>query len=159
MHWRLSWHILQPCRGSIGHSPTTPMHLLPCLDITDLDMFSSCWFHLTNLTHYRSFYKKYTEKQGEKSIRQGLGYSGDSTAKVLTKFCTPNSSPKKFWLCTKKSSQAFQPCMTLWVQNWPKLPKKIIFSQKSPSNFVKALLTFGLWQHYFLDFLLFSHAS
>ena len=67
-------------------------------------------------------------------IRQGLGYSGDSAAKVLTKFCTPNSSPKKFWLCTIKflSSQAFQPCMTLWVQNLPKLPKKIIFSQKSP---------------------------
>ena len=26
-------------------------------------------------------------------------------------------------------------------------------------DFVKVLLTFGLWQHYFWDFLLFSHAS
>ena len=41
---------------------------------------------------------------------------------MLTKFCTQNGSPKKFWPCTNKflSSQAFQPCMTLWVQNWPK---------------------------------------
>ena len=30
-------------------------------------------------------------------LRQGLGYSGDSTAKVLTKFCTPNDSPKKYY--------------------------------------------------------------
>ena len=68
-----------------------------------------------------------------KLIWQGLGYSRDSAAKVLTKFCTPNSSPIKFWPCTNKffSSQAFQPCMTLWVQNWPKLPKKIIFPKKS----------------------------
>ena len=36
------------------------------------------------------------------NIGQGLGYSGDSTAKVLTKFCTPNGSPKKFWPHTKK---------------------------------------------------------
>ena len=54
-----------------------------------------------------------------KTKRQGLGYSGDSTAKVLTKFCTPNGSPKKFWPCIKifLASQAFRPCMTLWVKN------------------------------------------
>ena len=67
-------------------------------------------------------------------LGQGIGYSGDSPAKVLTKFCTQNGSPNKFWPCIRKllASQAFQPCMTLWVQNCPKLPKKIIFSQKSP---------------------------
>ena len=56
---------------------------------------------------------------GNPNLGQGLGYSGDSPAKVLTKFCTPNVSPKKFWPCTNRflSSQAFQPCMTLWVQN------------------------------------------
>ena len=69
-------------------------------------------------------------------LRQGLGYSGDSAAKVLPKFCTPNGSPKKFSLCTIKFScfQAFQPCMTLWVQNWTKYQKKNIFSKKSPIN-------------------------
>ena len=46
----------------------------------------------------------------------------------------------------------------LWVQNWLTLPKKIIFSQKSPKHVifvwhifplpdcVKLFLTFGLWQ-------------
>ena len=71
-------------------------------------------------------------------LRQGLGYSEDSAVKVLTKFCTPNGSSKKFWPCTKKcfSSQAFQPCMTLWVKNWPKLPKKIILVQESPKSVI-----------------------
>ena len=32
-----------------------------------------------------------------KGLWQGLGYSRDSTAKVLTKFCTPNDSPKKYY--------------------------------------------------------------
>ena len=35
-------------------------------------------------------------------LGQGLGYSGDSSAKVLAKFCTPNGSPKTFWPHTKK---------------------------------------------------------
>ena len=57
--------------------------------------------------------------RAQKRLRQGLGYSGDSAAKLLTKFCTQKSSPKKFWPCTKKflSFQAFQPYITLWDQN------------------------------------------
>ena len=47
-------------------------------------------------------------------LGQGLGYSGDSAAKVLPKFCTPNGSPKNVLLFTINFScfQAFQPCMT-----------------------------------------------
>ena len=37
-------------------------------------------------------------------LRQGLGYSGDSAAKVLTKFCTPNSVPKNSGLAPSNSS-------------------------------------------------------
>ena len=46
------------------------------------------------------------------SLRQGLGYSGYSAAKVLTKFYTQNTSPKNSGLRPKNFSP-FQPCMTL----------------------------------------------
>ena len=97
-------------------------------------------------------------------IWHGLSYSGDSSPKVLTKFCTPNGSPKKIWHCLLKLSN----------HNGSKTDQSYLKKSFSPENhlknlifvwhifpipdFVKVLLTFGLWKHYFWNFLLCSHA-
>ena len=75
-------------------------------------------------------------------LRRGLSFSADSAAKVLTKFCTSNGSPKKFLhqkiLAPKKSS-----FLKLSNHAWhygSKTDRSYQKKQKSPKNHLKNVI-------------------